>query len=214
MTWVHMPGQARGDDAGIDRADDERGDEGPENGARAAKDGRAAEEDRGEGVQELAFGHGGPEVRDVEALDQARQGREAADDDEGQGLDPVDGDAHEPRAVLVVADRIDVRAEAVPVQEEPDDDRDDDREDELHRDLVEDAADEQVVHAGALRRHQRLAVAAADDEHDAAEEELRRQRRHERWNANLGDDDAVEEPRAESRRRCRGRPRSRHSPSG
>ena len=95
-----------------------------------------------------------------------------ADDHEGEYLDPVDVDAHQPGAILVVADRIDVRAEAMPVQEEPHDDGDDDRPDELHRDPIEEASDEQGVQAGALGRHQRLPVAAAHDEHHAAPEEL------------------------------------------
>src|SRR5208337_189514 len=37
-------------DAGVDRADDERGDEGADDRARAAEHRRAAEEDRGDGV--------------------------------------------------------------------------------------------------------------------------------------------------------------------
>ena len=62
----------------------------------------------------------------------------AAQPDEREDRDPdaVGADAHHPRALLVVADEVDVGAEAVPVEQHPEDDRDPDHPHELGRDAV------------------------------------------------------------------------------
>ena len=112
------------DDAGVDRADDERGDEGADHRAGAAEHRSAAEEHRGDGVEQRTVAGARPEIIAVDRAQQPAEHGGDADQHERLDLDPPGVDAHQPRARLVVADQEHMRAEPGAVEQHPFDDQD------------------------------------------------------------------------------------------
>src|SRR5579884_648204 len=185
-------GQPNGDDASVDRADDERGHERPENTPAPAEDGCAAQEHRGQRVQQVAVAERGPEVQHLQAHHHPGERRRQPHRRERDELHPVRVDPHQPGALRVVAHQVHVGAEPVPIQHEPDERGDRDSPEHLHRDDPADAPHQRGVQQRPFRRRQAAPVAAGDDQHHPAPEELRPDRRHQRGNPDADDDDPVQ----------------------
>ena len=114
---------------------------------------------------------------------------------EGNDLGQVHVHAHQSRAFHVVPGEVDVRAEAVPVQEEPHYEAENDCPDELHRDDAADLADDGRIQDRALDVGHAHALPVREDHHAAPPEELGADGGHKRRDADLRDDHAVDEAR-------------------
>src|SRR6185437_13823313 len=117
---------ARRDNAGVDRADDVGGDERADDRSRPAEHRRAAEEDGGDGVEQEAVAGGRPEIIAVNRGHEPGEDGGHPDQDESARLHGHRVDAHQPRAGRIVADQEHMRAEAGPVEQDPEDDEQDD----------------------------------------------------------------------------------------
>ena len=103
-----------------------------------------------------------------------------------------DRDAHQTGGLPIVADDMGVLAEAVPEQQQPDDDGQDDEPHELHGN-AEPAADQQPPGDAVGRLDQRVALAADEDEREPAVEELRADGDDECGDSDDGDEEPVDE---------------------
>src|SRR5271167_467368 len=134
---------ARRDDAGVDCADDIGGDESADDRASAAEHRRAAEEDRGDGVEQKAVAGGRPEIIAVDRGHEPREDGRHADEHESARLHRHGVDAHQPGAGRIIADQEHMGAEAGPVEQDPEDDENGDHPQGLNR---------EAEHRGAQQR--------------------------------------------------------------
>ena len=124
----------------------------------------------------------------------AKCGRDAVEREHADA-DAVGADAHHARALLVVADEVDVCTEPVPVQQDPEDDCESDHPEHLGGHIAADPAGQEV---GDEATWSAGARGVGADEYDAGPEEPRADRRHERRDAEAHDDHAVEEADAQA----------------
>ncbi len=195
-------GQAGGDQARLNHADYECAEDGADDRGTAAEDRCAADQHRGDGGQQIALALIAEEILVLERQhDRGGRGQSAH---QGEDLDllQVDVDADDPRNVVGIADEQRVLAEAVAVQDEPQEDHDDRGPQRLQRQLMDPVrcagagkgtADDPLPHRALLGATQGIGLAAREHGRHAVPEELGGERRHEGGDADLGDEDAVDE---------------------
>src|SRR3954454_15093542 len=176
----------------VERGEDQDAEDGADDGAPAAGEQRAADDDRGDRVElvEVAVGGatgGGPG-------DQHQGGDAAADADEHVEVDglPLDRDAGEAGGLGVAADGDSAAAEGRPVEQDPADDRDQDEDPDLHRD----PDDLPVEEVGEAFDVDDLGLAITDDLGQAPGAGQHREGHDERHYPAVGDQQPVDQPAA------------------
>ena len=195
-------GQAGGDEPGFDHADDEAAEHGADDRRLAAENRRAADQHRRDRGQQIALPLVAEEVLVLQRQHDRRDGGEGAHQSEDLDLLAIDVDADDARDVVGVADEQRVLAEPVAGEDEPEKADDQRRPQRLNRERLqpidarrrrEGAPDDPLPHRGLFGAAQRIGLAAGEHRRHAGPEELRPESRHERGNADLGDDPAVDE---------------------
>ena len=134
-------GEARGDEAGLDHAHDEGAEDGADDDRPAAEDRGAADQHGGDGGEQVALALIAEIVLVLERQHDRRDGGEPAHQGEQLDLLALDLDADDARHLVRIAEEEHVLAEAVAVEDEPQDDDDRRRPHRLDRDLRPPPAD-------------------------------------------------------------------------
>ena len=160
-------------------------------------------------VEQVALALVAEEVLVLERQHDGGAGGEKAHQREDLDLLAVDVDADDARDVVGIADEQRVLAEPVAGEDEPEKADDERRPQRLDRDLLqpgdarhrsERSPDDPLPDRALLGAAQRVGLAARQHRRHARPEELGSERRHERRDADLGDDHAVDEADQDSRR--------------
>ena len=130
-------GQAGGDQARLDHADDEAAEHRADDRRPAAEDRGAADQHRGDRGQQVALALIAEEVLVLERQHDRGAGGEKAHQREELDLLAIDVDADDARDFVRIADEQRVLAEAVAGENEPEKDDDDRRPQRLHRQLLQ-----------------------------------------------------------------------------
>ena len=180
---------------GVDDANDERGHEGPEDGARPTEDRGPPRKTEARVFIRYPSPRVGQKKRTPQAHDEARKGRRQPHHGEGQDLGAFHIDAHESGAFHVVPDKVHVGAELVAVQEEPHDNRHGDRPENWQGFDPADPPTSAWVQDGRLGTGgPPSSLAIGHNQDHPSPEELSPERRHERRDPQPDHDDAVQEP--------------------
>ena len=155
--------------------------------AGAAEDRGAAEEDRGDGVEQEPVAGRRPEIVAVERGHQAGEDRHHPDQHEGAGLHRDHVDAHQPGAGRVVADEEDMGAEAGAVEQHPEHDGEEDHPERLDRECRRPARVSSECIAGNWSGGQRHAGAVHQHQLEPAEQERGADGDDQRGDVELGD---------------------------
>lgn len=197
-------GQSGGDDAGLDDADDDRADNRAVQRALAAENGRAADEDRREDQQHVAFALGRPPIGHFQANEHGDKGRERSHEDEKAKARPVGPNSHHARRLEIVAHKEQGVAENVAVEHKPQQHGQPQAPQGLGRDFPEKPTHEQVMQARAPDVGQVHGQAVGGDDGRSAPEKLRSNGGDDGGNADAHHQNAVERsgerPRDQSRR--------------
>ena len=206
-------GEAGSDQACLDHSNDEAAKYRADDRRLAAEDRRAADQHGSDGGQQVALALVAEEVLVLQRQDDRGAGGEKAHQSENLDLFAVNVDADDARDVVRIADEQRMFAEAVTREDKPEKADDKHCPKCLYRNLLKPVdtcrrrkrtPDDPLPYRTVFGAAQRIGLAAREHGRHASPEELRRQRRHEGRNADLGDDDAVKEPDENPRRQACG----------
>ena len=203
-------GEARGDEAGLDHADDEAAEQSAEDGRASPENRCAADQHRGDGGQEIALALVAEKVLVLEREHDRGAGGQKTHEGEDLDLFAIDVDADDSRHVIRIADEQSVLAESVPIEDKPEKADDNRRPQRLDRDLrqpgsihrSEGTSNDPLPDRALIGAAQRIGLAPGQDRRHAGPEELGSERGHERRDADLRDNDAIDESDQDSRRQA------------